>query len=192
MWTEKASLLPLLMPLAKLYGVNVLILRGFGSLSAITMALKRAIARGIKLILYIGDWDPSGLEIQEVCRRETGIEFKRVMVTKEQATTLKLIPMPTNRRDSRWKKFVQKHGDEGYEVEAIRPRTFRKLLEQALIEAVPAFFLEQVKLKSRASKFVRPYIAKLGRNMEADVRSWIKQGLSEEEIRRRLQERYGL
>ncbi|MBI4439012.1 hypothetical protein HY640_03725 [Candidatus Woesearchaeota archaeon] len=178
------------MPLAKLFGVNVLILRGFGSLSAITRALKRAIARGIKLILYIGDWDPSGLEIEEVCRRETGIEFKRVMVTKEQATKLKLIPMPANRRDSRWKKFVQKHGNKVWEVESLRPRTFRKLLEQALREAVPTSFLEEMELRTRASKFVRPYIARLGRKMGADVRGWIKQGLSEEEIRRRLLDRY--
>lgn len=181
----------MIVPLAKLYGVNVLVLRGFGSLSAITRALKRAIARGIKLILYIGDWDPSGLEIEEVCRRETGIQFKRVMVTKEQAAKLKLIPLPTNKKDSRWRRFVQKHGDEGYEVEAIRPRTFRRLLEESLREAVPASFLEERKLKKRVSKFARPYLARLGRKMEADIRKWVKEGVSKEEIRRRLQRRYG-
>jgi len=190
LWMEKESLRVMVEPLARIFAVNVLITRGFTSYSAISRALERAKRRGIKLILYIGDHDPSGLMIEQVAQREMNIQVKRVMVTDEQAKRLKLIPIPVNPRDSRSKDYVETRGNQAWETESIRPRTFRRILRIALEAAVPREFRDDLRLKRTASALARPTISTIVRRIEGDVRRWLREGVGRKEVMRRLRERY--
>jgi hypothetical protein len=191
LWLEKLSLKPPIEDLARFYGVNVLVCRGFTSLSAITRGLERAVQRNVKLILFIGDFDASGLEIQKVAEREMRLVFRRVMVTYEQAKKLNLAPIPVNMRDSRAEEYVSRYGNESWEVEAIRPRTFRRILETALKEVIPEEFLLELRLSERAERVARPLEMRFAEAIRGRAVELKKKGLSDKEVRRRLAEEFG-
>jgi len=87
-WVEKEPIRNFLNNLAAKYRLSIQVLRGFASLSMYRKALIRAAERGVKKILYIGDFDLSGLLIEVVAEREMdsgrGIEVKRIALTLEQ------------------------------------------------------------------------------------------------------------
>ncbi len=84
LWVEKDSVRNFLNDLAAKYRLSIQVLKGFASLSMYRKALLRAAERGVKRILYIGDFDPSGLLIEKVAEKEMGIEIKRIALTIDQ------------------------------------------------------------------------------------------------------------
>ena len=78
-------------------------------------ALERARKRRVDLVLYIGDFDPSGLLIEKVAEEEMdhelGIRFARLALTLPQISRLKPPSRPVNRKDSRVKEYTEKYGN---------------------------------------------------------------------------------
>ena len=85
LWVEKDAIRMVSESLASRYRVSIQVLRGFPSISMLRKALARARKRGVQKILYVGDYDPSGVHIEKVARREMGIEMQRVAITPAQA-----------------------------------------------------------------------------------------------------------
>jgi hypothetical protein len=87
-WVEKDSIRNFIGKLAVKHRLGIQVLRGFASLSMYRRALDRARKRGVTMVLYIGDWDPSGLLIEKVAQgemdHELGIRFVRLAITMEQ------------------------------------------------------------------------------------------------------------
>lgn len=87
-WCEKDSIRTFITKLAVKFRVGIQVLRGFASLSMYRRALARAKKRGVTMILYIGDFDPSGLLIEKVAQEEMdhklAIKFVRLAITMEQ------------------------------------------------------------------------------------------------------------
>ncbi len=138
LWVEKDSVRNFLNDLAAKYRLSIQVLKGFASLSMYRKALLRAAERGVKRILYIGDFDPSGLLIEKVAEKEMGIEIKRIALTIDQVKRFRPPSLPVNMRDSRARDYVAIYGDRCWELEALRPRTLFKLVEERLRENVPA------------------------------------------------------
>ena len=69
-WVEKDSIRNFIEKLAAKYRLSIQVLRGFASLSMYRKALDRARVRGVTLVIYIGDFDPSGLLIEKVAEEE--------------------------------------------------------------------------------------------------------------------------
>jgi len=101
------------------------------------------------LILYVGDWDPSGILIQEVAAREMdhkrAIGFHRLAITMEQIKRFRPPSRPVNLKDSRAKTYIEKYGDRCWEVEALRARTLFRWIEKGLKENVPLSFRQKPK-----------------------------------------------
>ena len=192
LWVEKDSIRNFLGRLAMKYRLSVQVMRGFASLSMYRKALKRAAKRKVKKILYIGDFDPSGLLIDKVAEREMDIEIKRIALTWEQVKRLRPPSRPVNRKDSRAKDYIAKYGDRCWEVEALRPRTFFKLVEKKLRESVPPEHLVKAEAKERAAKIARPVTEKLRRRIEREVFRLLETDMSKEEILAQLASKYGV
>jgi hypothetical protein len=87
------------------------------------------------MILYVGDFDPTGEDIErdmaDRVGRPDGVE--RVAVTPEQVRAYLLSPMPGNDSDPRAHGFVERHGRLiQVEVEALDPNDLRALIDDAL------------------------------------------------------------
>jgi len=195
LWVEKDSIRNFLGNLAAKYRLSIQVLRGFASLSMYRKALQRAAERGVKKILYVGDFDPSGLLIEKVAEREMdsrrGIELKRIALTMEQIKRFRLPSIPVNRRDSRARDYIAKFGNRCWEVEALRPRTLFKLVKEKLRESVPHEYLVEAEAWERAARIARPVTDRLRKMIEREVFRLLEAGMSEEQILSRLASKYG-
>jgi hypothetical protein len=87
------------------------------------------------VIVYVGDFDPTGEDIQRVLseRLNGGAEVIRVAVTPDQVATYNLPPMPGKATDPRAPGFTSRHGRlVQVEVEALDPNDLRALLDITL------------------------------------------------------------
>jgi len=169
-WVEKDSIRNFLEDLTTEYRVSVQVLRGFASLTMFRDAVERAASRGVRKILYVGDFDPSGLLIEEVAQKEMAVEIERIALTLEQIHKYNPPYILVNRRDSRAEDYVNKYGDRSWEIEALEPETLLKLIEGKLRENVPQRHLERAKSKERIRKAARSIIQKFTGRIEKMIR----------------------
>ena len=191
LWVEKDAIRMLSEDLAAKYRMSIQVLRGFPSISMLRKAFLRARKRGIQRILYVGDWDASGVLIQQFAEREmAGVEFRRIAITPDQARRYSLPSIGVNNRDSRAKEYVKRYGNEAWELEALRPGTFRKILEAELRANVPTAFLRKARQQEKATRIARPITNRIVRKIEREIVRLMKKGSSEKEIRKILASRY--
>jgi hypothetical protein len=190
LWVEKDAIRMIAEDLATKYRVSIQVLRGFPSLSMLRNALVRATERGVQKILYVGDYDPSGVHIEQVASREMDVEMERVAITPEQAHRYRLQPISVNKRDSRASSYIKQNGDKAWELEALRPEIFRKILENALKSNIPIIFLKKAKEREKAIKIAQPIIAKFKGKIEREIAIMFKAKKSCVEIRRIITNRF--
>jgi hypothetical protein len=141
-WIEKDALVGVIQRVCQENDVPYFSCRGYTSLSemwAASMRLTRHINTGyIPYIIHFGDHDPSGIDMsRDIYDRlhttfMTGIDFERVALTMEQVEEYAPPPNPAKVTDSRYKAYVEKYGDESWELDALEPPKFRELIESSL------------------------------------------------------------
>lgn len=195
-WVEKDSIRNFIGKLAVKYRLGIQVLRGFASLSMYRRALERARKRGVIMVLYLGDFDPSGLLIEKIAATEMdhkqAITFHRIAITWEQIERLRPPSRPVNLKDSRAKDYIEKYGDRCWEIEAIRPRTLFRLIEDGFRKVIPAEFLVEAAERERAAKVVRRITERLRREIEREALRLLREGVPEKEVRKRIKEKYGI
>jgi hypothetical protein len=141
MWVEKDAISNILYRYTSEYMVKLMVNRGYSSTTAMYDAYKRFLAatfRGQKpVILYLGDHDPSGLDmlrdIQE--RMEVfgvDVELKHVGITMEQIAELNPPPFPAKMSDSRASWYVSEFGYESWEVDALPPEKLKEIVVRSI------------------------------------------------------------
>jgi hypothetical protein len=98
------------------------------------------------MCLYLGDHDPSGLNISEVAKEKIEfharrkINWHRVAVTHDQFKQLcedELVsPFPVKDNDPNAYNYVRKYGDQCVEVDAIPSDQVREMLDKAILEHI--------------------------------------------------------
>lgn len=142
-WVEKEALASVFENITKVSGVDLVVLRGYPSLTLLWEDAQRLskVEDGVKkiLILYFGDFDPSGVDIQrsaiEHIAEDFGIEIecKRVALTKEQIGQYNLPPAPAKHTDTRRNGFILEQGvDWQVELDSIDPRELQRLIESSV------------------------------------------------------------
>ncbi len=92
------------------------------------------------VVLYFGDFDPSGLNIPETVERDLSgffgqsLDFVRVALTRDQIDERGLPPAPVKLTDSRAAGFISEHGEEVYELDAIEPRELQDMIRAVVGE----------------------------------------------------------
>ena len=192
LWVEKDSIRSFVEDLAAGHRVPIQVQRGFGTLSMYRHALIRARERGVRKILYIGDFDPSGLVIEDVTAKEMGIDVERVALTLEQVRKFNPPSRLVNTRDSRTPSYVRKYGNRCWEVEALNPDVFLGLVEARLKPEVPREVIVEAGVKDRASEIARLLTESLVRTVESEVYDLPNEGVSDDEVAKRLASKYSL
>jgi len=113
------------------YGIPILSLRGFASQTYVKEVRLHVVEDGRPaVLLYAGDWDPSGEEIDRdfETRVDAFTKVIRVALTAEQVDAYHLPPNPGKTGDSRAPGFVARHGALlQVELDALAPDDLRKL-----------------------------------------------------------------
>jgi hypothetical protein len=137
------------------WDVPLMVTRGYPSISFLHNAAM-AIEGEEKstFIYYLGDWDPSGLDIERNIEdrlnefADADIEFTRIAVTPEQVEQWSLPTRPTKRTDTRAKYFK---GD-SVEVDAIPPNQLRSLVAKCIERHVDEDQLEKTRIAERSER----------------------------------------
>ncbi len=144
-WVEKEALASVFENITKALGVDLLVLRGYPSLTLLWEDAERLseVDDGVEKveILYFGDFDPSGMDIQRSAiahiEEDFGIkvEYQRVALTKEQIGFYKLPPAPAKHTDTRRNGFILEHGvDWQVELDSIDPAELQRLIKVSVAQ----------------------------------------------------------
>ncbi len=155
LFTEKDALSSVLAPIAHEHHIHFCVNRGYTSATAIYDLSKRILGqvqegKEVK-ILYLGDYDPSGLDmvrditdrLKELCEEgdrtidfDASVEVRPIALTKEQIKQYNPPPNPAKKTDPRSKWFMRVHGATSWEVDALPPdvmmRTVRREIQKYL------------------------------------------------------------
>jgi hypothetical protein len=137
---EKDTLRQLLTGWLTEVGIPVLVVRGFGSRSYADVVRARTAADPRPaVLLYVGDFDSSGIDIERDWIARTGCwaVTERVVLTNGQVREFALVPAEGKRDDPRWPAFARRYGFDvdrpvQWEVEALPPEDMHRLVLDAV------------------------------------------------------------
>lgn len=135
---EKSALVGLLSSWFRDEGVGVLALGGYASQTYVDDIV--ADVQGYQrpaILIYAGDFDPSGLDIQRDFEVRTSCwdEVRRIALTEDQIVEYDLPPLPGKASDSRSARFALEHGRLiQVELDALPPDTLRDLYSTTFAE----------------------------------------------------------
>jgi hypothetical protein len=137
-WSEKGTVRGVLRPMLDQYGVRFRRVGGFASSGKAHSIAEDNDGRPL-IIIYVGDYDPSGLYMSECdlpnrMKKYEGhhVEIRRIAVTPEQTISLPSFPASDKRKDTRYKWFTQNFGDRCWELDALDPNVLRDLVEREI------------------------------------------------------------
>jgi hypothetical protein len=136
-WSEKATVGGVIRPVTEEYGVPFMAVHGFSSATSVhDTAVMSAKDQRQLVILYVGDYDPSGMFMSEVDlprrleRYGGAAEIRRVAL---QAEDLPGLPsFPAKPTDPRYQWFKSRFGKEAWELDALDPNVLRERVEEAI------------------------------------------------------------
>jgi hypothetical protein len=144
---EKQALEGVIVPTCRELDVNFTANKGYSSQSFMYrkgQVLKWKAKAGKEIvILYLGDHDPSGLDMdRDVLERLTmfsglrnwNVDLTRLALTMDQIDEHKPPPNPAKVTDSRAHKYINLHGRVSWELDALDPATLAALVEDAVAE----------------------------------------------------------
>ncbi|MGY4332975.1 hypothetical protein ACVWWG_007392 [Bradyrhizobium sp. LB7.2] len=141
-WSEKGTVRGVLKPVLDQYAVGFRVQHGFSSATAVHDVADDTDGREL-IILYVGDFDPSGMYMSEQDLpqrlREYGgdhIKFRRVALTPNQVRGLPSFSAADKNKDPRHRWFTQHHGHKCWELDAMDPRDLRDCVEGAIRELI--------------------------------------------------------
>jgi hypothetical protein len=150
-WVEKEALAGVFANVCEDLKVVSFPNRGYTSITMLKQAAERIRDEiGVKVppdgrhrrahILYFGDFDPSGQDIERNIREKFSETFnvrvnvERIALTREQIDEFELPPQPAKRTDARYESFVEEHGNLAVELDALPPDELRRLIRESVDE----------------------------------------------------------
>ena len=137
-WSEKGTVRGVLQPVLDEYAVGFRVMHGFSGATTIYSVAQDVDGR-LLIVLYVGDYDPSGLFMSE-CDLPARLAnyggdhvvLKRIALTPEQTAGLPSFSATDKKKDPRYKWFVQNFGNRCWELDALDPNDLRALVERAI------------------------------------------------------------
>lgn len=136
-WCEKDALSGVLLPVTEEYHVHLMVNRGYSSITAMHDAALRFTNTGHMdgemHIIYLGDFDPSGLDmVRDIQSRlemfGVYVNVHHIALTRKQIDKYRPPPNPAKIQDSRAAAYITQHGHESWELDALRPGVLQDLL----------------------------------------------------------------
>ena len=144
-WVEKDALSALVSDVAEGFRVRTCPARGYSSFTYVKEGADRlADIEGKNIIvLYLGDYDPSGLDITRDLENRLqaygipDVDVKRIALTLDQIRQYSLPPMMAKSKDPRYAKFVaDTGGTDVVELDALEPPVLQEIIRKAIQERI--------------------------------------------------------
>jgi len=152
LWTEKDALSSVIVPITDKFQIPFCVNRGYTSASSIYESAQRFLEQveKTKVLLYLGDHDPSGLDMDRDIKdrlEEFGVDIEvlRIGLTQEQIKQYNPPENPAKETDPRAKWYFEKFGGHSWEVDALRPDVLQKLIESSILNYLDLDKFEQVR-----------------------------------------------
>lgn len=139
---EKEALVGVLSPTCQKFDVPVLAARGYPSCTVLREFAIEDILPATDdqdlTILHLGDHDPSGIDMTRDLQERISmfarqpVELVRVALNMEQIDERKPPPNPAKATDSRFADYVEKFGDESWELDALPPEYLVELITREI------------------------------------------------------------
>jgi hypothetical protein len=160
-WSEKGTVRGVLQPVLDEYGVGFRVMHGFGSATALNDVAKDRDGRPL-IMLYIGDYDPSGLwmsecDIPERLKRYGGkhASIKRIALTRDDCRNLGRRPafnVKEKSKDPRAPWFRKNYGQLCWELDAMDPNDLRSRVENEINEHIEPEAWERCRIIDKAER----------------------------------------
>ena len=144
LWVEKSAIVGVIEDVCEKYDVLIRPLRGYASLSMMHAAayMLSQVEKPI-FVYYLGDWDPSGLDIERSAHKTLdelmearAVHWRRLAIVPVQIEEHRLVPIQAKTQDTRSNRFVREHGTRAVELDALPPDALRFEVEAAIISHV--------------------------------------------------------
>ena len=144
-FSEKATVGGIVRPILDEFAVSFQVLHGFGSATSLHDVAEESLIDNCRFleILYIGDFDPSGMHMSGVdlpgrVEKYGGVVgLTRIALTRDDCTdALPSFSVETKRRDPRYAWFKRNYGDRCWELDAMNPNDLRQRLQDKIIERI--------------------------------------------------------
>lgn len=137
-WVEKDALVDVVGQACRPLDVPFFSCRGYTSQSEMWAAAQRFIRRDDReqrIIIHLGDHDPSGIDMTRDIQERlemfgADVMVKRVALTMEQIDFYTPPPNPAKLTDSRCWGYIQKFGNESWELDALEPKVITDLITE--------------------------------------------------------------
>ena len=183
LWVEKDALSGVLKRITEEYHIKLIVNKGYSSTSAMYDAYKRfskKIKDGKKVVvLYLGDHDPSGLDMirdihQRTCEFLIGdsvdplgddeipnFQVKPIGLTMKQIKKFNPPPNPAKLKDPRGTGYIEKYGEVAWEVDALNPETLHKLVRENVEKLIDTgLFNKSLKQEEKDKKELKEMLNK--------------------------------
>ena len=141
-WIEKDALVGVIQGVCNELDVPYFACRGYVSQSEQWRAgqrFRRDMRNGQDVVIFhLGDHDPSGIDMTRdngdrlEMFSEAGIRVERLALNADQVAQYNPPPNPTKLTDSRAAGYLEEHGDESWELDALEPSVISDLIRQAV------------------------------------------------------------
>jgi hypothetical protein len=156
--SEKGTVRGLLKPVLDHYAVGFLPVHGFSSATIVYDISQDNDGRPL-IILYVGDFDPSGMFMSEddLPNRlsEYGghhIKLRRIALTRKQVRGLPSFPATDKRKDPRFRWFVRNYGNRCWELDAMDPNDLRACVEKEIKKLIEPVAWKRCEIVNKAEQ----------------------------------------
>lgn len=168
---EKQALEGVLIPVCRELGIRFTANRGYSSSSTMYEAgkrLARAVVNKDVYILYLGDHDPSGIDMTrdvrerlELFSREQ-VEVQRLALNMDQIDDLQPPENPAKTTDSRYQAYIAEFGYSSWELDAIEPAALANIVRTAVAnlrdeDEWQAALAREAEMRAELQRFVDDY-----------------------------------
>ena len=143
-WSEKGTVRGTLAPVLNSYGVTFRVMHGYGSATQVhDIADETQYDDVPRRILYVGDYDPSGMQMSEIDlpkrleKYGASVDLTRVALTVDDANSgLPHFASDDKRSDPRHAWYVRHYGPRCWELDALDPNVLRDRVEQFILDEI--------------------------------------------------------
>jgi hypothetical protein len=144
-WSEKGTVRGVLAPVLDEFAVTFSVKHGFDSATSINnIAIETSDNARPLIVLYVGDWDPSGLCMSErdlprrLSQYGASVDLQRIALTFHDVNygDLPSFSADTKTKDPRYRWFVENYGSQCWELDALPPPVLRERVRQAILSHI--------------------------------------------------------
>jgi hypothetical protein len=141
-WSEKGTVRGVLAPVLEKYAVGFRVMHGFSGSTTIHEVAQDDDGRPL-IVLYAGDYDPSGMymserDLPDRLSKYGGdhVQMRRVALLQRDLAGLPSFPASDKRKDPRYAWFVRNFGLQCWELDAMDPNDLRDRVEHEIVEHI--------------------------------------------------------